>query len=266
MLIDWCVYPKVGRSQCNQYLGINKTPTVIDRYAVRLSHLTETSRSPHRASSDVSERARPVSKRQFIDCLEGPGSLHIKIMDTNVLSDEANIQSVWPRRHKLLSPVRRCGATPKKSSTGISFFVQQSGVSLELPKASMKVRSLRQSISNLHLRSVGNIASIVVMDVFMARFGLDELSDDQYANTKGWIVSIATAGAVFGCLGCISLTQRWGRRTTMVVGTVVYMAGIFGQTFCAPSLGGLYASRFVAGLGIGVTTVLPSVYISEVRT
>ena len=51
----------------------------------------------------------------------------------------------------------------------------------------------------------------------------------------------------------------------MAIGTVVYMAGIFGQTFCAPSLEGLYASRFVAGLGIGVTTVLPSVYISEVR-
>lgn len=102
------------------------------------------------------------------------------------------------------------------------------------------------------------------MDVFMERFGLDRLSDDQYANTKGWIVSIATAGAVFGCLGCISLVQRLGRRIAMSLGTAVYVAGIFGQTFCAPSLSGLYASRFFAGVGIGVTTVLPSVYISEI--
>lgn len=50
----------------------------------------------------------------------------------------------------------------------------------------------------------------------------------------------------------------------MAIGTAVYMAGIFGQTFCAPSLDGPYASRFVGEMGIGVTTVLPSVYISEV--
>jgi MFS family permease len=102
------------------------------------------------------------------------------------------------------------------------------------------------------------------MDTFMTAFGLENQSDDQYANTKGWIISIATAGAVFGCLGCMSATQRFGRRIPMIVGTVVYMAGIFGQVFCHPSLGGLYASRFVAGMGIGVTTVIPSIYLSEI--
>jgi hypothetical protein len=35
----------------------------------------------------------------------------------------------------------------------------------------------------------------------MTDFGLDTQTDHEYANTKGWIVSIATAGAVFGCLG-----------------------------------------------------------------
>lgn len=35
----------------------------------------------------------------------------------------------------------------------------------------------------------------------MVKFGVADQSDTQYANTKGWIVSIATAGAVFGCLG-----------------------------------------------------------------
>lgn len=38
------------------------------------------------------------------------------------------------------------------------------------------------------------------MPVFMKRFGVSHQSDAEYANTKGWIVSIATAGAVFGCL------------------------------------------------------------------
>lgn len=53
----------------------------------------------------------------------------------------------------------------------------------------------------IHGSITGNIASIVTQAHFKARFGLDTQSEDEYANTKGWLVSIATAGAVFGCLG-----------------------------------------------------------------
>lgn len=102
------------------------------------------------------------------------------------------------------------------------------------------------------------------MKSFKQRFGLDHETEDQYANTKGWIVAMATAGAVFGCLACVNLVQRLGRKNTMLIFTVVYVAGIFGQTFSNGSLSGLYASRFIAGLGIGTTTVLPSIYLTEV--
>lgn len=110
----------------------------------------------------------------------------------------------------------------------------------------------------------GNIASVVVMESFMRRFTLNTLSTVDYANTKGWIVSNATAGAVFGCLACSWLTHRLGRKWTMQIFTVIYMAGVLGQTFCGGHLAGLYVSRLVSGFGIGGTTVLPSIYISEV--
>lgn len=103
------------------------------------------------------------------------------------------------------------------------------------------------------------------MDSFMSRFGLDTLSAAEYANTKGWIVSISTAGAVFGCLACSWLTQRLGRKWTMQIFTVISMAGILGQTLSGGHLGGLYVARLVAGFGMGGTTVLPPIYISEVR-
>ena len=111
---------------------------------------------------------------------------------------------------------------------------------------------------------LGNIASIVVMKSFKQHFHVDHESDAQYANTKGWIVSIATAGAVSGCLTCVNLVQRLGRKNTLLVFTIVYVSGIFGQTFSRGSLSGLYASRFIAGIGIGTTTVLSSIYITEV--
>lgn len=102
------------------------------------------------------------------------------------------------------------------------------------------------------------------MNSFKKRFGVSHETDAQYANTKGWIVAIATAGAVFGCLACVNLVQRLGRKNTMLVFTVIYIAGVFGQTFSGGSLSGLYASRFIAGIGIGTTTVIPSIYLTEV--
>lgn len=42
------------------------------------------------------------------------------------------------------------------------------------------------------------------------------------------------------------------------------MAGILGQGLCNGNLSGLYASRVIAGMGIGVTTIVPPVYIAEV--
>lgn len=50
----------------------------------------------------------------------------------------------------------------------------------------------------------------------------------------------------------------------MLVFTGVYIAGIFGQTFSNGNLSALYATRFISGIGIGTTTVLPSIYLTEV--
>ncbi|KAJ5812476.1 hypothetical protein N7474_008777 [Penicillium riverlandense] len=110
----------------------------------------------------------------------------------------------------------------------------------------------------------GNIASVVVQHHFMKAFGLDTESEDQYANTKGWLVSIATAGAVFGCLGCLPITDRFGRRWALLIATVIYIAGILGQGLNGGNLSGMYASRFIAGIGIGATTVIPPIYIAEI--
>ena len=113
---------------------------------------------------------------------------------------------------------------------------------------------------------LGNIASVVVMPVFKKKFGLDGLSETAYASTKGWIVAIATAGAVAGCLLCIKMTQLFGRKLTFQILTLVYIGGVLGQTFSNGNLAALYASRVIAGIGIGATTVIPSVYIAEVST
>lgn len=102
------------------------------------------------------------------------------------------------------------------------------------------------------------------MPAFKERFGVSHQSESAYANTNGWIVSIATAGAAFGCLSCSWLNSRLGRIKTLLIYTVIYVGGVLGQTFSNGSLAALYVARIIAGFGIGGTTVVPSIYLSEI--
>ncbi|GJN90869.1 hypothetical protein Rhopal_003883-T1 [Rhodotorula paludigena] len=100
----------------------------------------------------------------------------------------------------------------------------------------------------------GNIARIVVNKHFQQLFGLSTLSASALADAKGWITAIATAGAVFGCLGVVFITDRIGRLNALRVSSVFYLAGILGQACSNGNLAGMYASRFIGGCGIGGTT------------
>lgn len=62
----------------------------------------------------------------------------------------------------------------------------------------------------------------------------------------------------------LPLNDRLGRRWSLRLGTLIYIAGVLGQGLCDGDLGGLYASRIITGMGIGVTTIVPPVYISEI--
>lgn len=62
----------------------------------------------------------------------------------------------------------------------------------------------------------------------------------------------------------LPLNDRLGRCWSLRLGTLIYIAGVLGQGLCDGDLGGLYASRFISGMGIGVATIVPPVYISEI--
>ena len=76
-----------------------------------------------------------------------------------------------------------------------------------IPKGFDEGKMNRRHVLTKFSLQAGNIASIVVQSHFKEVFGLNLESEAQYANTKGWLVSIATAGAVFGCLGVCVLSN-----------------------------------------------------------
>ncbi len=82
------------------------------------------------------------------------------------------------------------------------------------------------------------------------------------ASQLGLTVSIALWGTVVGALTSGSLGQRIGSREALRVMAVLYLVSAFGAAF-SWSWGSLLAFRFIGGLGIGGSSVLGPVYITE---
>jgi len=80
---------------------------------------------------------------------------------------------------------------------------------------------------------------------------------------KSLIVSILSAGTFFGALFGGDLADWVGRRTTIILGCVVFIIGVILQTASA-SLGLLVAGRLIAGFGVGFVSAIIILYMSEI--
>ncbi|KAF6159131.1 hypothetical protein GIB67_032748 [Kingdonia uniflora] len=90
-----------------------------------------------------------------------------------------------------------------------------------------------------------------------------ELGFEGNSLLEGLVVSIFIGGAFVGSIGSGSLVDKFGCRRTFQIATIPLILGaIFSAQ--AQSLDNFISGRFLVGLGLGVTTVLVPVYISEV--
>ena len=81
--------------------------------------------------------------------------------------------------------------------------------------------------------------------------------------TEEWIVSIMMAGAALGAAGAGTLSYRLGRRMSLLIGAVLFVAGAL-LCALAGSVATLMIGRVVLGLAIGVVAFTGPLYISEV--
>lgn len=80
---------------------------------------------------------------------------------------------------------------------------------------------------------------------------------------KGWFVSSALLGAIFGVLGGGALSDKFGRKRTMITAATLFAVSMVGCAF-APSFVTLVLFRLVGGMGIGVASIVCPMYISEI--
>lgn len=124
----------------------------------------------------------------------------------------------------------------------------------------------------------GYISSVMGMTQFKLDYGHEVSRVDQnavpqpgnpdvYIDYATWqkslIVSILSAGTFFGALISGSLADRFGRRTTIIAGCIIFMAGVVIQVG-ATYVEAFVIGRLVAGFGVGFVSAINILYMSEI--
>nr|POE54232.1 quinate permease [Quercus suber] len=112
---------------------------------------------------------------------------------------------------------------------------------------------------------IGTTASQVS---FSKLFGLKNaaLSKDEQADLLSNITSMVQLGSILGALVAFYITDKIGRLWATRQLCLIWVIGIaiFLGAAANGSIGLVYAGRFIAGIGIGQTTVVAPTYLAEI--
>lgn len=78
------------------------------------------------------------------------------------------------------------------------------------------------------------------------------------------ITSILSAGTFFGAIGAGDISDRIGRKWTIIIGCFIYMFGVIIQMITGPkvdALGTIVAGRVIAGIGVGFESAIVILYM-----
>lgn len=80
---------------------------------------------------------------------------------------------------------------------------------------------------------------------------------------EGFATGSLALGAIIGCLVAGKVADKWGRRPGLLVAAAIFAISSLAMAF-APSRDLFIASRFCAGIGVGMASMLSPMYIAEI--
>ncbi|KAK5128509.1 hypothetical protein LTR85_003178 [Meristemomyces frigidus] len=110
------------------------------------------------------------------------------------------------------------------------------------------------------------IGTTLALPSFEDEFNFDALGKAQLALVKSNIVSIYQAGAFFGAFFAYASAYYLGRKRSLNIWPLVFIlgAGIMLGANGHRGLGLIYAGRVLCGVGVGATSMVVPIYISEI--
>lgn len=113
----------------------------------------------------------------------------------------------------------------------------------------------------------GLIGTTAELEPFIKKFGLEDpnKSEHDQAELLSNITSMVQMGSILGALIAFFLTDKIGRLWATRQLCVLWVLGIsiFLSSAKTGNIGMVYAGRFIAGIGIGQTTVVAPTYLAE---
>ncbi|KAJ3055036.1 hypothetical protein HK097_011672 [Rhizophlyctis rosea] len=118
---------------------------------------------------------------------------------------------------------------------------------------------------------IGVVSQVLSMDAFGLRFGLkinergadgELLAATGAADATGWITFTFLIGCVAGAAIVSDFADRFGRKRSLLIGAAIFVIGVIFQA-AASNFGLLYAGRLISGVGVGVSSQVVPLYISE---
>src|SRR5258706_8024607 len=88
------------------------------------------------------------------------------------------------------------------------------------------------------------------------QFGLD-------AYWEGFATGSLALGAIIGCLIAGSVSDQYGRRKGLLLAAAIFGISSLAMSL-APGLGFFIGARFIAGIGVGMASMLSPMYIAEI--
>ncbi|EMD85928.1 hypothetical protein COCC4DRAFT_146556 [Bipolaris maydis ATCC 48331] len=107
------------------------------------------------------------------------------------------------------------------------------------------------------------IGGTMALNSFIRDFGLNGIPKASRDTIQGNIVSTFQAGCFFGAIFAFPFAERIGRKKTMIIASSIFLLGGTLMTASQGKLNMIYGGRAVAGLGIGASSMVVPVYISE---
>ncbi|KAF9881150.1 quinate permease [Colletotrichum karsti] len=111
----------------------------------------------------------------------------------------------------------------------------------------------------------GAIGGVLAMEETQKQFGYFEASVAEKSTQDQNIVSTLQCGCLLACLVTPYLTDKYGRRWSLITTGVITIIGVILQAASAEhgTLALMFVGRFVAGLGVGAASMLTPLYVSE---
>jgi len=113
---------------------------------------------------------------------------------------------------------------------------------------------------------IGVISGCLIMPDFINRFGQPIGPNGEMtlsSSRQSIITSLLSAGTFVGALGQAFTADRFGRRGSIRIWSVIFTIGVVIQTATERSVAQITIGRFVAGLGVGALSAIVPLYNGE---